>query len=161
MELRIPIRPLRRREGPALIPRRGSTLVELLVGLSVVGVLLGLGTPLARGVLDRSAAVAAREEALGLVHHARALALSGGGATLTVVPDADVLILTDASGHVRTRLATAESGVDLRTTGAADSIRVRWNALGWGSFASRTLEFGRGGAVARLVISSRGRAERR
>ncbi len=105
--------------------------------------------------------MSAREQALGLVHRARALALAGGGATLRVRQDDELILLLDGAGSERERLDVAEAGVDLRTTGGAREVDLTWTALGWGRVSSRTLDFRRGSARARLVISSRGRASRR
>jgi len=141
--------------------RRGTTLAELVVLLGLVGIVIALTAPVSRAALDRGAVVAAREEAMGLVHRARALALAGGGATLRVMQGSELLLLLDGGGRVRERVEFGPAGIDLRTTGSAEQVEMTWNALGWGRVTSRTLELRRGHATARLVVSARGRAERR
>ena len=141
--------------------RRGTTLVELLLVLAVGAVLLGLGVPRGRALLDHLAVTAAREEIAGMLHRARALAHEASGATLLVDVDAESMTLVGGDGGVRGRLLLAERGLDLSTSGSGGVIDMTWNALGWGVITSRTLVVRRGAGEARVVVSSRGRATRR
>lgn len=141
--------------------RRGATLSELTVMLVVVGVILALAVPGGRGLLDRIAVTTAREEIVGLVHRARAVAAASGGATLRVDLQSESISLTAADGSMHDRLLLADRGIDLSTSGSSDAVTMTWNALGWGVVASRTLVLSRGSREARVVVSSRGRVTRR
>lgn len=146
---------------PDICPRRGTTLPELALMLATAGVLLSLATPGVRRALDRSAVVSAREELVALAHHGRALAPNLGGATLRLHRSTGVAELLDGEGLRRASVDLSERGVEVRSSGTAEVIDIRWNALGWGIVASRTLILERGRAAARLVVSSRGRVSRR
>jgi len=134
---------------------------ELTVLLVVIGVILGLAMPGGRGLLDRIAVTAAREEIAGLAHRARAIATASGGATLWVDLEAESVTLTAGDGVTRGRLLLADRGIDVSTSGSSDVVAMTWNALGWGVVASRTLGLRRGSGEARIVVSSRGRVSRR
>lgn len=69
--------------------------------------------------------------------------------------------MLDGEGLRRASVDLSERGVEVRSSGTAEVIDIRWNALGWGIVASRTLILERGRAAARLVVSSRGRVSRR
>ncbi|MDT8367887.1 MAG: hypothetical protein RQ745_01680 [Longimicrobiales bacterium] len=146
---------------PPPLASRGTTLTELALVLALAGVVFGTALPGVRALLDRSRVVAAREELLGLVHRARAVAPATGGATITLDLEAERVELVDGAGRVIESLDLGARGVDLRSTGTASTVTIEWNALGWGVVASRSLVLRAGGAEARLVISSRGRASRR
>lgn len=146
---------------PQFRSERGTTLLEITVTLSVLAVALSLGMPPLRAMSDRAAVAAARERTLALVHRARAEAPLRGGAELHLEPATDRVWLTTIAGDTLAVLPLDESGVDLRTSGSAQVITLRWSALGWGVVASRTLYFHRGDRESALVISSRGRATRR
>lgn len=140
---------------------RGFTLVELLVVLALAAVLAGAAWPLGRGSLDRLHVVTAREELYGLVYRARGLATRTGSATITINLDVGRASLTDGYSTEVDRVDLGSRRVDVSTTGSSSTVALRWNGLGWGIVASRTLVLRRGAAEARLVVSSRGRASRR
>jgi prepilin-type N-terminal cleavage/methylation domain-containing protein len=140
---------------------RGFTLLELVVVLSLVALLIGLGAPIWRGTVDRWAVRSVRDRTLAALHRTRVEARAGGGARLEVdgargrvqVWGPDSLLWEDRS--------PAEHGVDISLPGGAAATTLTFDALGLGVVASRTLVFRRGAAEARLVVSARGRGTRR
>jgi type II secretory pathway pseudopilin PulG len=146
---------------PSARSRAGSSLTEVALALGLIGVLVAGAAPGLGAIRDRSAVVSARESALALVHRVRAVAIERGGADLLVDLGEHRLHALGPAGDTLSTLDLAGLGVRIETSGTADRIRLRWNALGWGVVTSRTLAFGRGGQEARLIVSSRGRASRR
>jgi prepilin-type N-terminal cleavage/methylation domain-containing protein len=140
--------------------RRGFTLLELLAVVSLLGLVLSQALPLARAQVDRLAVVGAREKLAGLLHEARASAVTYGGARVRVVrspPSAELLVgeevhATVAFGRGRgTRLSLSRDRAE---------VEIRYDALGLGRVASQTVRFTRGEVGAALVISSYGRIRR-
>lgn len=142
--------------------REGFTLPELVVVVVLAGVLLGAAVPRAAATLDRIAAAAARDLTAGAIARTRAVAVARGGAALVVRRAAAVFWIEDAQGARMEEVDLARAyGITLDASGTGEEIRVRYDALGIGRLASRTLRFRRGDAVATLVISSYGRVTRR
>lgn len=138
--------------------RRGASLPELLLVLSIVGIVTRLALPAVRGAEDRlvaegAAAVAVRA-LLDARHHAvrrserTALLMDTAAARLRVVAGAETVAVHEL-GPV--------FGVALSTT--RDSIA--WNALGLGYGAANARVIVRRGAAAETITVSRlGRVRR-
>lgn len=138
--------------------RSGATLVELAVILCLLA-LLGAGIlPAARAGANHAAVVGAREAIAALLVRTRVEALRHGGADLRIEPDGRVEITAGDSTLARFDPA-AEFGVGLYT-GSARPVTLRFDGLGVGRAASRTLEMSRGEARATLVIAAYGRVVR-
>lgn len=139
-------------------PPSGYTLLEVLCALVIAGVLCALALPPAHRLMTVLATRAARDAAAGALFRARGIAPAHGGADLLIVPaDGDLRVEADGVDAPVLRLA-AEYGVTVVADGApTDSIRLHFDALGIGRMASRTLRFRRGGAEARLTVSTFGR----
>ena len=159
-------RPLDLRPAPRGFNRRGSnrrgfTLLELVVVLTLLGISMAELLPAARRQLDRLAVLGAREEVAGLLHRARGEALARGEVevVLTAVPPRAELI---AEKDTLARAMLEESsGVTLGLSRDRSEARLRFGPLGLGRIASQTLRFRRGEAEVLLVISSFGRVARR
>lgn len=140
--------------------RPGTTLLELALVLSILGVLLGLGYPLFRKGLDGLAVRGARDTLGSGVARARVAALSRGGASLMVDLGAARFWVESATGDTigtPTDLA-ARYGVRVSTTGAGtDRVALRFDGLGIGRVANRTFQLRRGSAEANLTLSAYGR----
>ena len=144
-----------------MLQRRGYTVIELLVVLALLALALGLAYPAARRAADAWAVRAARDGVAAVIAGARAAALTARGAeVLLVTADGTVLARpTDAASaaHVRLRLLR-DWNVSVNSPGfSGDTIIIRYDALGIGRIANRTLRFERGRAVAGLTISAYGR----
>ncbi len=142
--------------------RRGFTLLELSVVLTLISVLVGLGTPLWRSMVDRWAVRTVRDRTAVALHRSRVEARLWGGARLEV--DA-------AAGHlriIRTRTdsliweddAAAHHRVRMVLPRGVEGTTLAFDALGLGVVASRTILFRRGEAEDALIVSSRGRGRR-
>ncbi len=135
--------------------RRGTTLPETLLVLTLLGVLAGLALPPLGRLDDHAAVLAARETLIGRVVEARSLAAEAGGATLVVRSDPGSTFLVVGADTVR----RAPLGVDgVRVDRAAD---LDFDAMGLGRFANATLRLTRGSASASVVVSAYGRPGRR
>ena len=141
--------------------RAGITLLDLVAVLALLGVALGLAIPASRAAVDRRAVSSVRDQALAALHRSRLEARMRGGAVLEfdgvqgrlrVLSGDSLLWSSDAPGEHRVTMALQDGG---------RSTAVRFDALGLGILASRTVLFRGGGAEAGLVISSRGRGRRR
>lgn len=148
--------PLRGRAG-------GFTLLELTVALTLIAILVGLGAPLWRNAVDRWAVRAVRDHAAVALHRTRLEARRWGGARLEFDTGEGLLRLRRGATDsiVWEDAALADHRVELVLPRNASGTTLTFDALGLGVVASRTLLFQRGGAEARLVISSRGRGSRR
>jgi len=139
----------------------GYTLLELTLVLVLAGTLLGVAVPRGAAVLDRIAVTVARDIVAASLARTRALAISRGGATLVLRRRPLRLRIEDATGTLAPGGNPAlPHGIELETSGTDAEIQIRYDALGIGRLASRTLRFRRGDAVATLVLSSYGRVTR-
>ncbi len=142
-------------------PRSGGhTLLELITTLLLLGMAWSLLHPVARRWTDRSAVEGARERVVGLLDRARSQARADGGAEVEIRADEGVLTLR--SGDVEVARADLRTdGISLDAGGGGDTIVIRFDALGLGRVASRTLTFRRRDGRAELVVSALGRVTRR
>lgn len=135
-------------------------MLELVLVLSILGVLLGISYPALRRGLDGVAARGARD-ALGLgVARARVVALARGGAVLVVdLPGARFWVEAAAGDTVGAPVdLAARYGVRLTIDGSgAERIALRFDGLGIGRVTNRTFHLRRGGVEARLTLSAYGR----
>ncbi len=140
---------------------RGHTLIELLFVLFLTGVTAAAVVPAAREYRDRAAVTAAREAVVGLLAEARLGAMERGRGAVRIVarPWRAAAIAGDSA--VRAVDLSAAYGVDLSLSGSPDTVEIRYDALGLGRVASRTLVFERGDQAASLVVSAFGRVSRR
>jgi len=138
----------------------GTTLLELILVLSILGVLLGCSYPVFRRGLDGLAVRSARDALGAGVARARATALTRGGAVLIVDLDAARFWVETAAGDtvgVPVDLA-ARYGVRITTTGtSAKQVTLRFDGIGIGRVANRTFQIRRGDSLAHLTLSAYGR----
>lgn len=137
----------------------GTTLVEAIFALTLLGVLAGLFVPTLRAALDRVASAGARDALLVAVARARAVAIARGGATL-VVDVSTARFWIDAVDGTRVDPPVdlaAEYGVTLAVDGGGERLALRFDGLGLGQVANRTIRVRRGEAESRLTLSSYGR----
>lgn len=141
-------------------PDRGTTLAELAAVLVLVAVGLAVATPPVTALRDRLAVGAAANETVALFVRARAVAPRFGGAEVEVrAADDEVRLVAGDSVLARVRLGD-DLGVDLVLTNGRDDARMRYDGLGIGRIASRTLVLRRGRAADTLRVSSYGRVAR-
>ena len=128
---------------------------------SLTALLLAAGIPAARRSLDRMAVVGARESLVGLVVRTRAEALQRGGATLLVDPSVGRVRVQSGTTIVDSLDLDAAFGVEVDIGTPARTAQLRFDGLGIGRVASRTIALRRGSAEAGIVVSSYGRVTRR
>lgn len=146
--------------APASPPARGFTLLELACALLLLSVLLGTALPRLRGVVDRSAVVAAREALAGALARARMDALTHGGARLRLQrrPSA---VSVEVPGREPVLLPLEDRfGVELVLSRGRREVELRFDALGLGRMTSETVRIRRNGSEVRLVVSGYGRVRR-
>ena len=138
----------------------GYTHAELLLVLAILGILIAVAYPPIGRWRDRAAVHAARDELAAGLSRTRMLAVSAAGATLVLHPE---------SGRFWTRsdLGLTIPPVDLNgryhvhvDAAGGDSISFRYDALGIGRLASRTVWIRRRDAEAGLTVSAYGRLRR-
>lgn len=139
---------------------RGFTLLELTGVLALLAVAASLSLPASRGVRERLAVLAAREDLVRMITLTRGAALQRGGASLIVVGDpAEVRV--EARGEVLHRVDFAATwGTEFVLSGGRPTVALRFDASGLGRMAGRSVTLTRGSAVARLIISAFGRIRR-
>lgn len=146
-------------------PRRlsGTTLTELLIMLSVIGIVLGIGGTVLSGALNRIATMAARDALAASISRARTIALAHGGASVLIELNEGRVEVRPAdqprvlgSQHLRSTY-----GVTLSVDGSqVETISLRFDALGIGRMSNRTIRIRRGSAESGLTVSSYGRVRR-
>jgi prepilin-type N-terminal cleavage/methylation domain-containing protein len=138
--------------------RHGFTLIELIVGLALAGLIAATALPSAARARDRLAVRSAHAELAAALAATRATAVVAGGATLHIdVPAASAWIQAPAGTRDgQTVDLAARYGVSLHTrTGHA--VALRFDALGIGRMANATIQVRRGTAEASFVVSAYGR----
>ena len=149
----------------ATIPRdrhpTAFTLLEMAVALTLFGLGIVVLLGAARGQLDRMAVLGGREAVAGLFHRARQTAIARGGAGVILTADPPTASLVVEGDTLATTNLEDAFGVALELSGGRSRARLLFGPLGLGQVASQTLRFRRGGAEARLVVSSLGRVARR
>jgi prepilin-type N-terminal cleavage/methylation domain-containing protein len=141
--------------------RRGYTLIELLIVLALLALAIGLAYPGARAASDAWAVRAARDAVGAVLAGTRAAALTRGGAEVLLVP-VDGSVLTRSGAEDAPPRPQLHLGRDWRVALSSpgfsgDTIAIRYDAIGIGRIANRTLRFERGRAVAGLTVSAYGR----
>ena len=140
--------------------RSGLSLLELLTSLAILGVLLGMvAVPIARAG-DSLAVRAARGAILNAAATTRALATGHGGATLTIRAADGALAIETRDGAVADTLVRLAS--EYHVAVAFDDARLpaatlRFDGLGLGRLASRTVRLKRGRVTAGVTFSAYGR----
>lgn len=138
---------------------RGHTLLELVVVLSLLGLVAAVAVGVGRAQADALAVQVAREEVAGLLREARGAARAHGGARVIWEAGGPVTLRV-AEDSVLRRYHPGVHGVEVRSGGARDGGELVYGPLGLGRAASLTLEFRRGRAARSLVVSSYGRVRR-
>lgn len=133
----------------------GFSLVELLVVLVLLAILLGITAAPAARWRDTLAVRAARDEIVSALAWTRMAAVSRGGAGLVIDPAAARFHTMAAGEQGQVVDLDARYGVILDS--GNELIEVRYDALGIGRAANRTLLLRRGNARAGVVVSLYGR----
>ena len=137
----------------------GTTLLELITVLTLIGVGGATLAPTARRLAEGAAVAAAREQVVALLLEGRGAAVASGGATvvLRASPPAGRI---DAGSRIG-RWEALSPDITMHLGSSRDSAQVRFDGLGIGRFANLSLYVRRGNATTGLVISSYGRIRRR
>lgn len=143
-----------------MIRRGGVSVIEMLVVLSLLGILLGMIAPGAVRWRDAAAVRGARDELAAGLAWTRLAAAAHGGASLVMDPAAARYWITMRDGATRRAVDLFDRyGVTLET-GTTDTLALEYDALGIGRVTSRTLRLRRGSAEGGLVVSGHGRFRR-
>ena len=140
--------------------RNGATLPELVVALVLMGVLTLWVLPKAAAARDMIAVQSARESLIASLGAARGWATLRGGATVVIVTDSAMVRIERPGLEPWLLPLGADQGVTIQS-GAGGQVRLRFDRLGIGRFASRTVTITRGAAARSVSISSYGRTRRR
>jgi len=140
--------------------RSGTTLLELVIALTILGVFTLWVVPRGAAARDMIAVQSARESLIAFLGAARGWAALRGGATVVIVTDS-ALVRTERPGMDPLVLPLgSDHGVAIQS-GGASPVRLKYDRLGIGRFASRSITLSRGAAARSVSISSYGRARRR
>lgn len=138
--------------------KTGTTLVELAVVLTLIGVATGIAIPQFAAYRDRVATDAATASTLALLATARDAAVRRATVTAVWFDTAAARIVVFAGPDtLADRPLGAVHGVTLRAS--RDSIAYAPNGMGYGA-ANTRLVLSRGGATDTLTISRLGRVRR-
>jgi Tfp pilus assembly protein FimT len=142
--------------------RTGYTLADLIITLSLLGIVLGTAAPRAIALRSRVAVRSARDATASAIERAKSLAIARGTARITVDPVAGTITTESPVGVIAAPVLRVRDGfgVTLNAGSAGRPVSLDFNALGLGQVASRTLSFGHGSVTAGISISSFGRVRR-
>ncbi|MEZ4417449.1 MAG: hypothetical protein R3E10_16970 [Gemmatimonadota bacterium] len=139
---------------------RGTTLLELAVGLSLLALVLVIALPKVGRGLDRMACLAARDALIARAEVARAEATRSGSAAVVIDPDS-ARVWVEVAGRARDTVDLALAfGVQVQHPVGPRLVRLPFDRLGIGRFASATVVVARGSEQAALSVSSYGRLAR-
>jgi Tfp pilus assembly protein FimT len=136
-------------------PRRAATLAELLITLTVLGVLAAIAVPRASKLVDRLSVRGATQDVVQALATARAAA-ARRGAYASFVADPRTGRLRVVSGG-ETLLDRDEARIrGVRIEASRESVTFAPSGLGWGA-ANTTIIVGRGTRADTIVMSRLGR----
>ena len=137
---------------------RGSTLVELLVVLTLLGIVAAMAVPRTVAVIDRFSVRAASQDVVLALTAARAAATRRGAYTAFVAdPRAGRVRVVSGGETLFLREIARTRGVRLNAT--RESITFAPTGMGWGA-ANTTIVVSRGGRADTVVTSRLGRVRR-
>ena len=138
----------------------GHTLLELVLVLALLGILTGMAMPGMARWRDGMAVRSAREEVAAALAWTRLAATAHGGATLHLDPATTTLWTSYDDGGATPPVDLAGLyGVRL-DVGSDAEVTLRYDQLGIGRVANRTVRLRRGRAVAGVTVSAYGRFRR-
>lgn len=138
--------------------RRGTTVAELIVVLTVVGVLVVIALTRTGAARDRVSVRAAATETVATLALARRWSLSRASRTaVTFDTGAATLIVRSFTDTIARRSLRSSHGVSL--SASRDSMAYAPNGLGYGA-SNLTLVVRRGAAAETVVVSRLGRVRR-
>lgn len=138
--------------------RRGTTVIELLVVMIVLGALIGIALPRVRLAADRFATRGAVQDASSLFSFARRSAITRRAPVGVVIDTAAAVVIVRIGGMELARQSFRERyGVSLSTT--RDSMSYDPRGLGYGA-ANLTIVARRGRGAETLSVSRLGRTRR-
>lgn len=139
--------------------RAGFTVTELLLVMTVLGILLTMVVPTVGRAFDLLAVRAARSALVAAAERARITALAQGGAVLSIDTRAGVVSIVSSKGQsVGRPIRLADDyGVKLAVSGR-EQFGIRYDAVGLGRIANTTVLVARRRVEAKVVFSMYGRA---
>jgi len=141
--------------------RTGTTLADLIITLSILGIVLGIAAPRVATLRAHGAVRSARDAAAAAIERARSLSVARGNARVIIDPAAGTLTMESPVGvPVESPLRLAATYGVTVAAGASRAVAIDFNAMGLGVVASRTITITRGVARAGLSVSSWGRVRR-
>ena len=138
---------------------RGHSLPDLALGIVLLGVVASMGSAAWSRTSDRWAVLSAREAVVRTLLTAKYRAPDHGGASVEVVADSGLVRWWVLGDTVETLWLSDRWGVSL-TLGSRARTVLRFDDLGLGQVASRSITIRRGGAESGLAVSSYGRIRR-
>lgn len=140
--------------------RRGYTLIEILLVMTLLSVLVAVAAPLFGRWQSRLAVTAARDELASALALTRMTAVGAGGAELVIDSARGSAWAVTAARDTVYRLTLADQYGVRVATGSEAPVAIRFDGLGIGRMANRRVSLTRGRETAGLTISAYGRARR-
>lgn len=138
--------------------RRGATLPELILALTIIGMVGTIAIPRAVGLRDRMSVRAAALETISTFALARRWAISRSSRTAITFDTAGAaLTVRSFSDTIARRRLASSHGVTLSVS--RDSMAYAPNGLGYGA-SNLTVLLRRGSAAETIVVSRLGRVRR-
>ena len=138
--------------------RQGTTLIEQLIAITLLGILLAVAVRSGIGLLDKAAARAAAREASDAFAAARDHAVAYGVRTAVHINTVEDRVVIHALTDTIARLFPGKT-YHVQLEASRDSMAYAPSGLGWGASNLR-LVMKRGAAAETLTVSRLGRVRR-
>lgn len=141
-------------------PRPGTTLLELVFAILLIGILAMFGSSSYSAARDVLAIRAARDAIIAASARTRAYAVGHGGASLLIDAAAGTLRITTRDGVVDETSSVTQSlevQVHLGGARAPTAATIPYDALGIGRIANRTISITRDRYAGGVTFSAYGR----
>jgi len=137
--------------------RRGFTLLEVLVTLSIAGLILGLALPRLGDMLDRVAVTSAAGEIAAAHSRARVIAVTESRVTLlSVRPDSLILLVIEDTDTAARWAGPGPAAAGVALSGPARPLMLAPTGVGFG-VSNATYTLSRGMAARQVIVSRWGR----
>lgn len=137
--------------------RRGFTLLEIVVTLSIAGLILGLALPRLGEMLDRVAVTSAAGEIAAAHSRARVVAVTESRVSLLLVrPDSLILLVIEDTDTVPRWAGPGPAAAGVGLSGPARPLLLAPTGVGFG-VSNATYTVSRGRAARQVIVSRWGR----
>jgi prepilin-type N-terminal cleavage/methylation domain-containing protein len=116
--------------------RSGITLIEMIIVLSVMGIMVGMGLPRFHGMIERAGVSSARDQVMSALQVARTTAVRRAANTTFNISGDEIWVTSDSSGTSVTIMPKmsmyTQHSAKVTTSGKVDAIQFNMRGLASG-----------------------------